>query len=193
MAEPGTAVARLVVEADWNVWAPVPSALPQGRFTELGQWADALVDAAADEDWSANERLRLREFLLSIGETVSSDELRFVNLADPLRSTYYVSLLCWDSATEVSVESLAGDEIEGAVREPTVEPFDSPAFAQGARGVVFQDTGGENHDIGGTARWVLRDHGVDVVGLLNMYNVFEFGRQLPVVDDFMRAVAVAAG
>jgi len=54
MADPGTAFARLAVEADWNIWAPVPSALPQGRFTELGQWADAVVDAAAEEDWSAN-------------------------------------------------------------------------------------------------------------------------------------------
>lgn len=192
MAQPTAGVASLVVEADWNVWAPVPISLPQGRFQDLGQWADAVVDAATEEDWTANERQRLKTFLLSIGESAHEDELRFVNLADPLRNVYYVSVLCWDSEFDLSVESLAGDEIDGAVRKPNVESFESPAFAQGARGVVFQDTGGDNHDIGGTARWALRDHGVDVVGLLNMYNVYEFGRQLPIVDEFMRAVAVAA-
>jgi hypothetical protein len=193
MAEAEATRANLVVEADWNVWVPVPESVPRGVYADYPQWADAVVDAATQEDWSANERLALRDMLLSIAESVSENELRFVNLADPLRYVYYVSVLCWDTEEGVSVESLAGDDIEGAVRTPAVAPFEAPDFQEGARSVVFQDTGGESHDIGGTARWVLRGHGVDVVGLLNLYNFVEFERAVPVVDELMRSIAVSAG
>jgi hypothetical protein len=183
--------ARLVFDADWNVWVPVPDALPRGNYADLGQWADTVVDAATETDWTANDRVHLREALLSIATSVDGSELRLINLADPLGYLYYVSVLCWDSEASVPVTSLAGDGIEGAVRTPTVDAFESPNFSEGARGVVYQDTGGDNHDIGGTARWVLRGHGLDVVGLLNLYNFVQFERAVPVVDRLMQSIAVA--
>ncbi|GAA4170995.1 hypothetical protein [Gryllotalpicola koreensis] len=191
MTDLETSRARLVFDADWNIWVPVPDALPRGNYADLGQWADAVVDAATENDWTANDRVRLREALLSIATSTDENELRLINLADPLGYLYYVSVICWDSEESISVASLAGDGIDGAVRTPNVEEFESPNFVEGARGVVYQDTGGDNHDIGGTARWVLRGHGVDVVGLLNLYNFVQFERAVPVVDRLMRSIAVA--
>ncbi|WP_213815550.1 hypothetical protein [Glaciihabitans sp. dw_435] len=178
------------VDFDQDSWLYVPESWPWNGFDDLQTWSVTVSGLLAEfHELDETTTAWLAGSLRSIAQDRPEAESRFVYLADPGNTIFFVSLLQNSSDDEFSLEQLVAATDTNVTRPPDVQPITS-ALGEGLRAVRYVDDGSADHDIVAIAQYAWRSDGLDVVLVAANFDVVLLTQMLPLVDALAQSITV---
>ncbi|WP_104134841.1 MULTISPECIES: hypothetical protein [unclassified Cryobacterium] len=183
--------ATIRVDFDRDLWLYVPEEWPWNQFADLDDWAgtitvlltDAYTLDAATARW-------IDESLHSIANDRPKTESRFVYLANPAESVFFVSVLYPARSPELTLDDLAAVHDPAATSAVAVTTFSSELLGDGVRSIRYADAGEPDHDIAAIAQYAWKGDDLDVVVIAANFNIALLTELLPIVDDLARSISI---
>lgn len=181
----------LKIEADYDVWLPVPDAWPWEDYADLDAWANRVGEALGDAyEWDVTSRTWCIDAMHALSLGTADDEWRHVTIDPEARWIYGISVFRHDARADETLDDLAATDDPASVRAPERTMFPTPHLGEGVRSLRFVDSGAPKHEIVGILQFGFSANGVHIQVLASSYDLTLHEEMMPLVDEFVRTISV---
>lgn len=181
----------LKIEANYDLWLPVPTSWPWEVYPDLDAWATRVGDAFVEvNSWDEQSRQWVIDACRALSLGTDENEWKHVAIDPEARWIYAVSVFWNEERDDVTLDDLAATDDETAIRAPERSEFPTPHLGEGLRSLRFVDAGEPKHEIVGILQFGFKADGFDIMVVASAYDLALHEEMMPLVDEFVRAISV---
>ncbi len=181
----------LKIEADYDMWLPVPDTWPWENYPNLDAWATRVGDAFVEVNgWDEESRQWCIDAMHALSLGTGDDEWRHVAIDVGAHWIYGVSVFWHDARDDETLDDIAATDDPAAIRPPERTVFTTEHLGDGVRSLRFVDSGESKHEIVGILQFGFSANGVHIQVVASSYDLTLHEEIMPLVDEFVHTISV---
>ncbi|WP_062130740.1 hypothetical protein [Demequina aestuarii] len=182
----------LHIDANFDLWLPVPSSWPWEHHADVDAWANAVAIAFGDAyGWDDATRQWCRESVRTLSTEAPEDETRLAIIDPEGRWLFFASVLWAPTDESVTVAQLAAADDENAVRAIETTDVVTDGLGAGVRTVRYVDDQTGSRAIVGIIQHAFRTDGLDIMVIASSHDVILLQELEPEIDALAQSLSVS--